>query len=102
MQIKWNEQSRSDLHGILSYVLINFGRRKAEEALSNIREHAELLNPCLGRVFVKDTELDITYRALTAKLNKIIYFVDNETITIVTVWQNRQDISRLKKLIKEK
>ncbi len=104
MQIKWSEQSRSDLHGILSYVVINFGRRKAEEVLSNIREHAELLkdHPCLGRVFVKDPELDITYRALTAKLNKIIYFVDNETITIVTVWQNRQDISRLKKLIKEK
>lgn len=57
--------------------------------------------PNLGRVFVKDPELGITYRSVTAKLNKIVCFVDNETITIVTVWQSRQDIGRLKKLIKK-
>ena len=104
MQIEWSEQSRSDLRELLSYVGINFGRRKAEEVLSDIRERAELLKdfPSLGQVFVKDPELGITYRSLTAKLNKMVYFVDNETITIVTVWQNRQDIGRLKKLIKEK
>ena len=104
MQIEWSEQSRSDLRGILSYVGMNFGRRKTEDVLSDIHENAELLKnfPCLGRVFVKDPELGITYRSLTAKLNKIVYFVDNETITIVTVWQNRQDIGHLKKIIKEK
>ncbi|MBR5093115.1 MAG: type II toxin-antitoxin system RelE/ParE family toxin [Bacteroidales bacterium] len=104
MQIEWSEQSRSDLRGILSYVGMNFGRRKAEDVLSDIHENAELLKnfPCLGRVFVKDPELGITYRSLTAKLNKIVYFVDNETITIVTVWQNRQNIGHLKKIIKEK
>lgn len=53
-------------------------------------------------MFVKDPELGITYRSLTAKLNKIVYFVEGETITVVTVWQNRQDIGRLKKLIKGK
>ena len=104
MQIEWSEQSRSDLREILSYVGINFGRRNAEDVLSDIRERTELLKdfPNLGKVFVKDPELGITYRSLTAKLNKLVYFVDNETITIVTVWQSRQDIGRLKKLIKEK
>ncbi len=104
MRIKWSEQSRSDLRGILSYIGMNFGRRKAEEVLSDIRGRAELLTefPGLGRVFVKDPELGIVYRSLTAKLNKIVYFVDNKTITIVTVWQNSQDLGRLKKLIKEK
>ena len=70
----------------------------------DIRERTELLKdyPNLGRVFVKDPELGIIYRSLTTKLNKIVYFVDNDTITIVTVWQTRQDISRLQKLIKEK
>ena len=104
MQIEWSEQSRSDLRGILSYVGMNFGRRKADEVLSDIRERVELSKdfPSLGRVFVKDPNLGINYRSLTVKLNKIVYFVDNKTITIVTVWQNRQDIGRLKKLIKEK
>ena len=104
MQIEWSEQSRSDLREILFYVGINFGRRNAEDVLSDIRERTELLKdfPNLGKVFVKDPELGITYRSLTANLNKMVYFVDNETITIVTVWQNRQDIGRLKKIIKEK
>lgn len=104
MRIEWSEQSRSDLRGILSYVGMNFGRRRAEEALADIRGRAELLKdfPNLGRVFVKDPELGITYRSLTAKLNKIVYFVEGETITIVTIWQNRQDIARLKKLTKGK
>ena len=39
---------------------------------------------------------------LTAKLNKIVYFVDGEEVNIVTVWQNRQDISRLKKQLSNK
>lgn len=56
----------------------------------------------MGRVFVKDSELGITYRSLTAKLNKIVYFVTDEDVNIVTVWQNRQDISRLKKQLTQK
>lgn len=104
MQIKWSEQSRVDLREILAYVEVNFGRCKAEEVLADIRGRAELLKdfPSLGRIFVKDSELGITYRSLTAKLNKIVYFVDDETIIIVTIWQNRKDIGRLNKLIKER
>ena len=99
MQIKWSEQSRSDLRGILAYVGVNFGRRRAEEMLVDIYNRAESLRsfPKIGRVFVKDPELGIIYRSLTTKLNKIVYYINGETIVIVAVWQNRQDISRLKK-----
>ena len=101
MQIKWSDLSRSDLRAILTYVGLNFGRRKAGESLSDIRNRVELLKdfPKLGRVFVKDPERNITYRSITAKLNKIVYFIEGETITIVTVWQSRQDIKRLKNLL---
>lgn len=99
MQINWSEQSRADLREIMSYVGENFGRRKAEEVLADIRSRVDLLKdfPMLGRVFVKDTELGITYRSITAKLNKIVYTIECDTITIVAVWQNRRDISRLNK-----
>ena len=99
MTLNWSDASRDDLRGILVYVGRDFGRLKAERVLSNIRERAEQLTafPKLGRVFAKDHELGITYRSLTVKLNKIVYYIDGEEINIVTVWQNRQDISRLKK-----
>lgn len=104
MTINWSDTSYDDLHRILAYVGMNFGRHKAEEVLADFRERAEQLAtfPKLGRVFVKDPELGITYRSLSSKLNKIVYFIDGETINIVTVWQNRQDISRLKKQLTQK
>ncbi len=69
MQIKWSDLSRNDLREILAYVASNFGRRRAEEALADISECTEMLKafPKLGRVFVKDPELNITYRSLVAK-----------------------------------
>ena len=41
MRIEWSEQSRSDLRGILLYVGMNFGWRRAEEALADIRERGD-------------------------------------------------------------
>ena len=65
--------------------------------LSDIRERAKLLKafPNIGGKFVNDPELGITYRVLTDKMNRIVYFDDEDRIVIVTVWQNRQDINRL-------
>lgn len=101
MQINWSEQSRNDLREIMAYVGINFGRRKAEEVLADIRSQVGLLksHPELGQVFVKDNELNVTYRSLADKLNKIIYFIDGEVINIVTVWQNRRDTKQLRKTL---
>lgn len=101
MRINWSEQSRDDLREIVSYVGISFGRSKAAEVLAEIRHSAELLKdfPMMGKSFVEDTELGIAYRTLPSKLNQLVYYIDGETITIVTVWQNRRDISRLKKML---
>lgn len=69
MQINWSDPARNDLREILAYVGSNFGRRRAEEALTDIRECAEMLKsfPRMSRIFVKDPELNITYRSLVAK-----------------------------------
>lgn len=101
MQINWSEQSRDDLREIVSYVGNSFGQRKAKEVFEEIRNTAELLKnfPMLGKSFVKDEELQIEYRTLPSKLNQLIYYIENETINIIAVWQNRRDIDRLKKLL---
>lgn len=101
MQINWSEQSRDDLREIVSYVGKTFGQQKAKEVFWEIRNNAELLKnfPMLGKSFVKDEELQIEYRTLPSKMNQLIYFVDEKTINIVAVWQNRRDINRLKKML---
>ena len=99
MRIKWSEQSRDDLREIVTYVASNLGKSKAAEVLEEISHSADFLKdfPLLGKSFVEDTELGIAYRTLPSKLNQIVYYVEDETIVIVTVWQNRRDINRLKK-----
>ena len=101
MQINWSEQSQNDLQEILEYVAESFGRKKAEEVLDEIRHSTQLLKdfPMLAKFFVEDTELKIVYRTLPSRLNQLVYFVDGETINVVTVWQNKRDISRLKKTL---
>lgn len=103
MQIKWSEQSRDDLREIVTYVASNFGKLKAAEVLEEISHSADLLKdfPLLGKGFVEDKELGIAYRTLPSKLNQIVYYVENEMIVIVTVWQNRRDINRLKKTLSQ-
>ena len=104
MQINWSEQSRNDLREILSYVGNSFGQRKAKEVFAEIRHTAELLKefPMLGKSFVNDEELQIEYRTVPSKLNQLIYCIEGETINIIAVWQNRRDISRLKKMLMQK
>ena len=86
----------------MNYVGTSFGGRKAYEVLDEIRMTAELLEkfPLLGKSFVEDKEAGIVYRTLPSKLNQIVYYVDGEMVTIVTVWQNRRDAKRLIKLLK--
>ena len=99
MRINWSEQSRDDLREILSYVASVFGKSKAKEVLEEISHSADLLKdfPMLGKTFVEDKEMGISYRTLPSKLNQLIYYIDGEMVVIVTVWQNRRDINRLKK-----
>ena len=55
----------------------------------------------MGKVFVEDSEIDITYHTIPSKLHQIVYFVEGDTIKIVAVWNNRRDIRRLKRRLRQ-
>lgn len=103
MKINWSEQSRDDLRDILNYVGSSFGGRKAFEVLAEIRRTAEMLEnfPMLGKRFVEDEEEGVVYRTLPSKLNQIVYYIDSDVVTIVTIWQNRRDVKNLINLLKK-
>ena len=99
MRIDWSEDSLEDLREILSYVGSSFGGRKAVEVLFEIRDTVNLLMdfPMMGKEFVKDSTIDITCHTVPSKLCQIVYYVEDETINIVAVWNNRRDIRHLKR-----
>ncbi len=101
MQINWSEQSQDDLRNILTYVGNNFGRRKAEAVLSDIRDSANLLKdfPFIGKTFTEDETLKISYHTLLSKLYQIVYYIEEDSVNIVAVWQNRRDVNNLKEFL---
>ena len=102
MRIEWSEDSRKDLREILSYVGSSFGGRIAEEVLFEIHDTVNLLTdfPMMGKMFVKDRQIGVTYHTVPSKLHQIVYSIEDETINIVAVWNNRRDIRRLKKRLR--
>ena len=102
MRIEWSEDSRKDLREILSYVGSSFCGRKAEEVLFEIRDTVNLLMdfPMMGKEFVKDRQISITYHTVPSKLHQIVYYVEDETIKVVAIWNNRRDIRRLKRRLR--
>lgn len=104
MRIEWSEDSRKDIREIISYVGSSFGGRKALAVLWEIRDTANLLLvfPLMGKEFVKDFKTDVTYHTVPSKYHQIVYFVEGETIKIVAVWNNRRDIRRLKRRLRQR
>ena len=104
MRIEWSEASRKDIRETISYVGSSFGGRKALDVLFEIRDTAILLLafPLLGKEFVKDAKTGVAYHIVPSKYHQIVYFVEDETIKIVAVWNNRRDIRRLKRRLKRR
>ena len=104
MRIEWSDHSRKDIREIIAYVGSSFGGRKALEVLSDIRDTANLLLafPLMGKEFVVDSIIGITYHTVPSKFHQIVYFVEGENIKIVAIWNNRRDIRRLKRRLRRR
>ena len=102
MRINWEDQSLNDLREILKYVDSLYGIKRAEAVFSEIRDTVNLLLafPLMGKEFVKDPVTSASYHTLPSKLHQIVYYIENETINIVAVWNNRRDIRRLKRRLR--
>lgn len=69
-------------------------RESKDKVFSDISHIAKLLkdNSYLGRIEPLLDEASVAYRSITVnKLNKIIYYVNDDTIEIVDFWDTRMD-----------
>lgn len=101
MQIKWSQQSLDDLSEILRYVVESFGQTVAYRVNREIHNDVDtLVNfPLTGRVYFHDEETGITYRTLTSKYHKVLYYIEGNVVKIVLLWNNRRDNSKLTNLL---
>ena len=97
MRIEWSPRALDDLSDILKYVVDTFGETAAYHVNNEINDEVEKLAffPQLGRIYYHDTESGITYRALTSKYHKILYYSKGDILKVVLLWYTRRDNKEL-------
>ncbi len=104
MKTEWADQVSIELGRILFFVNINYGTKTGTKFLKQINKNVKLLseNPYLGKI---ETLLDNRkqgFRSLVVnRLNKIIYYIENDTLYIADIWDTRKNPENLANRIKK-
>lgn len=98
---KWLEEAQAELNETLVYVSREFGERVAERVYSEAKDCAQRLTcfPDMGmryrNLFYKGKEV----RVFHLRKSSIIYCYDNETLIILSFWNNQRDDSKIEEVV---
>ena len=92
MKVKWNEPARKALRKTASYILTQFGRRSNVAFLRKVYQTERLLqkNPNLGPAEPYLADAPVLYSVVN-RLNKIVYWINDDVIEIVDFWDTRRE-----------
>lgn len=105
MEINWTPQAIDSLIETIHFIHDHLGNNVARKIRLMIEKKVGLLaeNPLLGKVAEEYAFNQTEFRFLIInKKCKVFYFINDGCVHIVLVWDNRQDIMGLKKLLNEK
>ena len=101
---KWLDEAQTEFDETIDYVFCEFGERVAERVYAEAKDCAQRLT--------QFPEMGIRYKDLLFKGNEvrifrmressIIYCQDNETIFVLSFWNNRRDDSRIEEVLAER
>lgn len=94
MKVKWNEPARKALRKTASFILTQFGRRSNVAFLRKVYQTERLLqkNPNLGPAEPYLADAPVLYRSIVVnRLNKIVYWINDDVIEIVDFWDTRRE-----------
>ena len=101
---KWLDEAQAELNETVDYVFREFGERAAEGVYAESKD-------CVQRL-TQFPEMGMRYKDLLFKGNEvrifrmrnssIIYCHDNETIFVLSFWNNRCDDSRIEEVLAER
>lgn len=94
MEIIWADEAFERWHEAADYILHRFGVQAVERFQENTEEweDAMLQSPMIGKVEPLLANRTHLYRSVVInKLNKLIYYIENETIIIADFWDTRRE-----------
>lgn len=101
MNVIWLERAEKSMRQTEAYILQEYGEIASERFLQEVQDIAYLLEkmPELGHFEPFLAEYEQRYRSIVInRLNKLIYYIKDNTILIAAFWDCRREP---KKLIKD-
>ena len=104
MNVIWSERALAEFADTATYVATEFGRQAATKMRARINEAVLSIArfPQIGKVSFSDEEIYIEFRELVVNLSSAIYVIHKEEIIIVSIWNNRQNRTKLYEELKNK
>lgn len=99
MQVVWTPEAKQQLRNAVIYGVTTFGERVTARFVSEIEKNNERLAsfPRAGKIELQLRDCEREYRCLVVrKRYKMIYFIEEETVFIVALWDTRCNPSRMK------
>lgn len=94
MEIIWAEKAFRAWQDTIDYIVQEFGVRAAERFYKKTEElqDALCLSPLMGKIEPLLNNRSRSYRSIVInKQNKLIYYIESETIFIVDFWDTRRE-----------
>ncbi len=98
MRLEWSNRAKKDMQGIVDYYTPIAGAKVARKIVQKIYARAQILinNPLAGQHEKSLDNLPVEYRRLVDGNYKIVYFVDEPTVIISSIFDCRREPSRLR------
>ena len=94
MRILWSKRAVDALRQVEEYVLSAFGEKVRDEFMNEIENAVLALAaiPTIGKIDPLFAHRKQEYRSIIVrKLNKIVYFIKDDTIHIAAFWDTRRE-----------
>ena len=101
MKLKFSPEAQEDLDNIYQYYA-KLNEAYADELYNDIIDEADMLRnfPYIAQVEPLLSEFSETYRSLVVRRTyKVVYFIEEDSINVVTVFDCRQSPSKMKSYI---
>ncbi|MFY1045700.1 type II toxin-antitoxin system RelE/ParE family toxin [Chryseobacterium sp. GP-SGM7] len=89
MEIKFSDESLSDLRNIEEYLLKKWNTKVFEDFLTKLDEIVDII--CEGNVVFNRYEDTKYHKVLITKHNSLIYFIEYDILVIIRILQNFQN-----------
>ena len=94
MRIIWHPEAAKRLRQVVSYIQTEYGSKSCTKFLKEAYRTERLLarNPYFGPIEPVLADAPVQYRSIVVnRLNKIVYWINEDVIEIVDFWDTRRE-----------